>query len=80
MVGFHYNETPHVRQAGKILLPGEGDPPLLSRFPEKVRIGVPPLIQGVVTKDPKPLRQFSQIAIGGESDIHVSLRGGSGAA
>ncbi len=77
MVGFHHNETPLGGEAGKFPLPGKGDSPLCSRFPDKVLIRIPPFIQCVVTKNSKPLRQFSQIAIGCESDIHVSLRAGN---
>jgi len=77
MVGLYHNEMPLRGQVGKLSLSGEDDSSLCSGFPEKVRIRIPPLIKCVVTENPKPLRQCSQIAIGGKSDIQVSLRAGN---
>ncbi len=76
MVGFHHNETPFKGQAGKFPFSGENDSPLSSGLPDKNQIRNPPLVTGIVTENTKPLGQFSQIAIGGKSDIHVYFRAG----
>jgi hypothetical protein len=76
MVGFHHNETTPRRQAYKFPLPGEDNSPLCSGLPDKVQTRNPPLITGIVTENAKPLRECSQIAIGCESDIHISLGAG----
>ena len=71
MVGFHYNETDRLQSAGKVPLPSQGHSPLGSGLFEKIEVRISPLIERVVTEDPEPLRQGSQIAIRDKSDIHV---------
>ena len=71
VVGFHDHKTRHVRSAGDIPLPSEGDSPLVSSLSEKIEICLSPFIKSVVTKDSKPFRKCSQIAIRDESDIHL---------
>jgi len=64
MVVFNHHETAAELPAGHIPLPRQDNPVLLLRPSQKIPVHVPPVKAGIITENPEPAGQCSQIDIG----------------
>jgi hypothetical protein len=64
MVVFNHHETTAELPAGHIPLPCQNNPVLLLRPSQKIPVHIPPVKAGIITENPEPAGQCSQIDIG----------------